>query len=131
MRDIWRFAMSHTRCSVAILAALALICSARAATLPEIEQAIDAQFAKVNSATYDSETNMEMAQQGYSNKTVSAGKTEMQRDGDKWKMRSDYKSSSTGVIGGNTTKTDMISSLIVDGQFAYTVMYTNGQKSVK
>src|SRR6185295_3293246 len=112
MRDIWRFAMSHTRWSFVVIASLALICSARAATLAEIETAIDTQFAKVNSVTYDSETNMEMAQQGYSNKTVSTSKTEMQRDGDKWKMRSDSKSSSTMVVGGNTTKTNMDSTMV-------------------
>lgn len=115
---------------LAAVASLTLTARLSAATLEEIEKAVDAQFAKINSATYDMSTTLDMAGQGYTNKSESTGKNEMLRDGAKWKMRMESKSSGSMTIAGNTTKSDTTSLVVVDGDFAYSMSDTGGQKSV-
>ena len=61
---------------------------------------------------------------------ASTAKNEMMRSGDKMLIRMEAKTSNDMVVAGNSTKTDSMSTMVVDGEFAWTVTDTNGQKSV-
>ncbi|HLX59943.1 MAG TPA: hypothetical protein VKX17_01555 [Planctomycetota bacterium] len=112
-------------CVLAAVAAL-IFTAARAETLDGVEKAISEKFDKLTSASYDMEMKADMSQAGFSMTMLSNTKYEMAKDGDKWKIRMESKTSQNM----NGTKSDSTSLMVVDGQTAYSMTDTAGQKMV-
>lgn len=113
-----------------VVAMLAHSAAVRAETLADVEKFIGDKWDKLKSASYDMEMSSNNEGQGYSMKMTSAGKGEVMRDGEKVKIHMETKTTNNMVAAGNTTKTEMLSTMVVDGEFAYTMMDNSGQKSV-
>ncbi len=117
-------------CVLIVVAMLGHSAAVRAETLADVEKFIGDKWDKLKSASYDMEMSSNNEGQGYSMKMTSAGKSEVMRDGDKVKIHMDTKTTNDMVAAGNSTKTEMLSTMVVDGEFAYTMMDNSGQKSV-
>ena len=117
-------------CVLVVVAMLGHSAAVRAETLADVEKFIGDKWDKLKSASYDMEMSSNNEGQGYSMKMTSAGKSEVMRDGDKVKIHMETKTTNNMVAAGNTTKTEMLSTMVVDGEFAYTMMDNSGQKSV-
>jgi outer membrane lipoprotein-sorting protein len=113
---------------VPMLAVLTI--AARAAdTLEQIEAAMKKSWEGFTSLSMDSDTKMDQASEQFSMKMDSTSATEMMKDGTKWKMRSESKSTMTQKIAGQPETTTTSNSLMVsDGAYMYSLTDSNGLK---
>jgi outer membrane lipoprotein-sorting protein len=97
-------------------------------TLEEVEQALVASSKNLKSYEADMTISGTMSMEGFSMVTSGTGHTEyMQVDG-KQLSRSDMSTSMVTTAGGQETSMDSKSQVITDGEFAYTMSETMGQK---
>lgn len=102
---------------------------ASAETIESVEKAINENSKKIKSLTANTRTVAEMESAGYKSKTVSEGRFEMLRQGDKVLTRIESKDSSTVDMNGKVEKTDSKTLVITDGEFGYSCIETGGQKT--
>ncbi|MEI6231728.1 MAG: hypothetical protein WCT04_01645 [Planctomycetota bacterium] len=120
--------MLRRACVLVAGVALVYASAVRAATLESVQKSISDAWEKASSATYDMETITDSSGPGYSMKMTMTGTSEMSRAGGKYKMRMESKAVTDQNFGGNASKSESKSTMIVDGDFAYTIMDTAGQK---
>lgn len=102
---------------------------AAADTIESVEKAIVENSKKVKSFTAKIHTTADMDMGGMKSKTVSDGKFEMLRKGDKTLTRMESKDSTTFEMGGKPQKHESTTLVISDGEFAYVLNEVSGQKT--
>jgi len=103
--------------------------AAYCADLDSVEADVSSKWDKLQSMTYDTETTMNMTGQGFSMSSASSGKVEMKRKDEKrWLMRMESRTDTSQTVGGNSTKSNTATLMIVDTEFSYTLTDTAGQK---
>lgn len=117
-------------CVLVVVGLLGHATAVHAETLESVQKSIADSWSKIKSATYDAEMASNNEGQGYSMKMTANSKSEVLRSGETTLMRTETKMSNDMTAGGNTTKTEMSSTMVVDGEFAYTLSDNAGQKSV-
>ena len=122
--------MENTRRCTALVAAVLATCgTAGAATLDEIETAIEAAWKKSQSVSYDYKMTNESKQPNFTYAMSSTGTFEILRDGETYKVRSEMATSTVQKIGDDETKTQSQTLVINDGTHQYTLTDSNGQKT--
>jgi outer membrane lipoprotein-sorting protein len=97
-------------------------------TIDSVEKKLAEASGKIKAISYKMTMVMDMKFEGGSMKSESVTLYELQKAGEKFKSRSDTKTSGVTNMGGQEMKTDSTALVICDGEFAYTLSETMGQK---
>ena len=115
---------------VLVIAMGALPCVAE--TFEEVEKQIRAATKKVKSMAADMKSEMNMKQEGFESKTLTVGKIETLREGDKIKMRMDSTSSTVVKVAGTESKQEQKMLVVSDGVFSYSLVDSaQGKMAIK
>ncbi len=99
-------------------------------TIESVSKAIRESCGKVKSLSAKTRTESELGGAGYKHKSLSEGRFEMLRKGDKMLTRIESKDTSTTEINGKPEKREGTTLVVMDGEFTWSYIQSNGEKNV-
>jgi outer membrane lipoprotein-sorting protein len=97
-------------------------------TIDSVEKKLAEAAGKIKAISYKMTAVTDMTFEGGSSKSESVTLYEIQKAGEKFKCRSDTKTSSVTKAAGQETKMDSTTLIVCDGEFTYTLSEMMGQK---
>lgn len=121
---------SQTRRTASLVLALGFAATAFAGdTIEDVAKKITAASNQLKSFSAKSKMVTEMNQTGFSMVSTSHGTTEMLRKGKTLLVRTETNTVSATTVGGNTTKSESSTLVVMDGTWSYTLSTISGTTS--